>query len=190
MNRGDSIQCKFTGCDMDLSNYSCFSSILIRKLLMLRITRILLLFIFISTLLSCEQKAFPDERLVFTPMYRNLINPYHTGDTLFFTNETGEVTRISITGTDSITSNSKGSFINERPYKYININCEYLDYKNPKTRDSSLVYINKFPDNQEQSCHFSFMNFRGDLTDDMDSLVRKIQPGSGKSLTNCFVIKK
>jgi hypothetical protein len=138
---------------------------------------------------SCGQKAFPDERFIFSKKYRDLIIPYRVGDTLYFDNENGEVIRIKITGSDSILSNSKGGFMSPRPYKDIEIYCDNLDYHRPNAKDTTLVFINKYPDSLEQSCHFAVMNFRGGINDETDSLISEFRPDTGKLFKNCFVIK-
>jgi len=152
----------------------------------LKITGLTLLLLMI---ISCGQKAFPDERFIFSSKYRDLISPYRIGDTLYFVKENGDVIRIRITGSDSILSNSKGGFMSPRPYKDIKIYCDNLDYHRPNAKDTTLVFINKYPDSLEQSCHFSVMNFRGDINDETDSLVSEFQPKTGKLFKNCFVIK-
>jgi hypothetical protein len=138
---------------------------------------------------SCGQKAFPDERFIFSSKYRDLISAYHIGDTLYFDNENGEAIRIRITGSDSSLSNSKGGLMSPRPYKDIKIYCDNLDYHRPNAKDTTLIFINKLPDSLEQSCHFAVMNFRGDINDETDSLTSEIQPKPGKLFKNCFVIK-
>jgi hypothetical protein len=138
---------------------------------------------------SCGSKAFPDERFNFSPMYRNLVSPYRIGDTLHFTNENRGIRRIRITGTDSIVSNWKGGFMSQRPYKVIQVYCDALDFHRKNARDTDFVLINKYPDSLKQSCHFSVMNFRGQIGDGPDSIISEFHPTGGKIFSNCFVIR-
>ena len=138
---------------------------------------------------SCDQKAFSDERFIFSSKYRDLINPYRSGDTLYLEKRNGEVIRIKITGSDSTISNSKGGFMSSRPYKDIKVYCDNLDYHRPNAKDTTLVFINKYPDSLEQSCHFAVMNFRGQIDEEADSLISVFQPVPGKVFINCFVVK-
>jgi hypothetical protein len=138
---------------------------------------------------SCGQKAFPDERFVFSSKYRDLVSPYHIGDTLYFENKNGEVIRIKITGSDSIVSNSKGDFMSPRPYKDIKVYCDNLDYHKTNSKDTTLVFINKYPDNMEQSAYFAIMNFRGGIDDGTDSVISEFRPVADRLFKNCFAIK-
>lgn len=138
--------------------------------------------------LGCGQKAFPDERFTFSSRYRDFVTPYHAGDTLYFENKSKGIVRIKITGSDSIISNSKGGFMSPRPYKDIKVYCDNLDYHKTNAKDTTLVFINKYPDNLKQSCHFALLNFRGELGE-TDSLILEFQPIPGRVFKNCFVIK-
>ncbi len=138
---------------------------------------------------DCGHRAFPDERFIFNSKYRNLINPYHIGDTLYFEEKNGKVIRIRITGIDSIVSNTKGGFMSPRPYKDINVYCDNLDYHKANAKDTILVFINNYPDSLEQSCNFAVGNFRGGIDDWTDSLISELQPAPGVMLKNCYVIK-
>ena len=139
--------------------------------------------------LSCGHKAFPDERFNFDSKYRNLINPYHIGDTLHFIGKTGKAFRIKITGIDSIISNSKGGFMSPRPYKDIKVYCDNLDYHRKNAKDSILVFINIYPDISEQSCNFAVGNFRGGIDNTKDSLISELQVDTRFIFKNCYVIE-
>jgi hypothetical protein len=139
--------------------------------------------------LSCGQKAFPDEQFIFSSKYRDLIRPYRSGDTLYFEKRNGEVIRIKITGLDSMNSNRNGGFMSPRPYKDIKVYCDNLDYHRSNAKDTTLAFINKYPDSLEESCHFSLMNFRGWIDEETDSLISEFQPIPGRMFKNCFVVK-
>lgn len=147
----------------------------------------LILLIFMTY--RCGHKAFPDERFTFSSKYRNLINPYHIGDTLHFDGKNGRVFRIKITGIDSIISNSKGGFMSSRPNKDIKVYCDNLDYHRTNAKDTILVFINNYPDSLEQSCSFAVRNFRGDIDDRKDSLISELQTEPGNTFQNCYVVK-
>lgn len=143
----------------------------------------------LSTTFGCGQKALPDEGFIFSSKYRDLISPYHVGDTLYFENRNEGFIRIKITGLDSAMSNSKGGFMSRRPYKDIKVYCDNLDYHKQNGKDTTLVFVNKYPDSMEQSAYFAVMNFRGGIGDESDSLILGFQPVPGKVFKNCFVIK-
>ena len=138
---------------------------------------------------SCEQKELPEKRFTFEAKFRHFITPYRIGDTLLFIKKNGETTRIKITGSDSTFSNTKGWFINKRPHKDIQIYCDNLDYHKTNSTDTTLVLINKYPDNLEQSCYFAVLNFRGTLDGKTDSFISVFRPEPSKVFSNCFVIK-
>jgi hypothetical protein len=155
-------------------------------LTILKITTFVLLLLIMS---SCGHKAFPDERFTFSSKYRNLITPYQIGDTLYFENNNGGVFRIRITGTDSTISNNIGGFMGTRASKDVKIYCDNLDYHRPNAKNTTLAFINIYPDSLEQSCAFSVMNFRGSIYDKTDSLLSVLQTTRGTEFSNCFVIK-
>src|SRR5690606_28860800 len=138
---------------------------------------------------SCGHKAFPDERFNFDSKYRNLISPYHIGDTLHFVEKTGRVFRVKITGIDSIISNSKGGFMSTRPYKDIKVYCDNLDYDRKTAKDTILVFINIYPDSSEQSCNFAVGNFRSGIDNSKDSLISELQVDTSSMFKNCYVIE-
>lgn len=138
---------------------------------------------------SCRQKAFPDEYFTFSSKYRDLISPYKIGDSLVFAKNNGGIIRIQITSVDSIISNSKGGLMSLRPYKDIAVFCKYLDYHKTTANDTTLVFINNYPDSLELSCYFAIMNFRGSITEQTDSIISEFKPVPGKVFKNCFVVK-
>lgn len=138
---------------------------------------------------SCGRKAFSDERFNFDSKYRNLINPYHVGDTLHFEGKSGNFFRIKITGIDSIISNSKGVFMSPRPYKDIKVYCDNLDYHKKNAQDTILAFINIYPDSSEQSSNFAVGNFRGGIENGKDSLISELQVNGTTVSKNCYVIK-
>jgi len=135
-------------------------------------------FVFLGIFYSCSQKAaFPDERFEFSDKYLSLIAPYKIGDTLIFENALHEAEAFVITKLDSSILNEKGWFINARPYK--NISLSYNQFPSKKWthekikrdannnvimatyEDDDLILLGIDPETNEQSCHFSFKNFRG-----------------------------
>jgi hypothetical protein len=133
--------------------------------------------IFLTTLYGCAEKAYPDEQFSFSAKYLALIRPYMPGDTMIFKGKGQQADTIVITKIDSTIRNTKGGFINERPYKIIQIYCrqfpfERLDY-NRQSTDSNFVFINKYPDVQKESYSISFKRFRGDIEKGSDSLIQK-----------------
>lgn len=142
----------------------------------------------IFIIFSCGRKAFPDDRFIFSSKFRSLITPYRIGDTLKFINSSLETHRIVITGKDSIITNRKGGFMSQRPYKLVQLYCNTLDYRKKNARDTSFIFINKYPDNMKESCYFSLMNFRGSITNQNDSIISNFQTQEGQTFSNCFVV--
>jgi hypothetical protein len=75
---------------------------------------------FIATSLgSCSIKAYSDEKFAIAPNFLSLFNAVIEKDTIHFSSSNGGNKIFVITKVDSIISNRKGGFINERPYKVI-----------------------------------------------------------------------
>jgi hypothetical protein len=133
--------------------------------------------IFLTTLYGCAEKAYPDEQFAFSAKYLALIRPYMLGDTIVFKSKGQQADTIIITKIDSTITNTKGGFMSQRPYKIIQIYCrqfpfERLDY-NRQSTDPNFVFINKYPDVQEESYSISFKRFRGEIEKGSDCLIQK-----------------
>src|SRR5690348_17925724 len=68
---------------------------------------------------GCGHRAFPDEKFIFSEKYRSFITPYKAGDTLTFENVFKHSYTFVISKLDSVTYNTVGGFMNDRPSKRI-----------------------------------------------------------------------
>lgn len=151
---------------------------------------------------SCSQRAFSDDKFIFSDKYLSLIKPYKVGDTLKFENSTHQTETFAITKSDSTIFNSKGWFMNTRPYKYISISYNQLPTKQwthenterdannnaikTTKEDDVLMSLNIYPDNGEQSCYFSFKNFRGWIEQGKDSVYSQPIIANGQKIDNYY----
>jgi hypothetical protein len=141
------------------------------------------------TLISCFKNEFPDEKLLFSDKYLNLLRPYEIGDSLIFKNSEGQVEAFIITGKDSIISNTIGWFIKSRSYKSVSLSYNQFPSKqwthefikrdaNNKAikttyKDDVLIFLNIYPDTGEEDCHIPFKNFRGWIRKGKDTIFNK-----------------
>ena len=150
-------------------------------------------FLLSVTISSCFQQVFPEEKLVFSPKYLNLITPYKVGDTLKFEDSLHQIEIFAITKVDSIIFNKKGWFINARPYKEVSISYNQFPKKQwvdaNTNADNKLVLLTIYPDNQEQSCDFSFKNFRGSIQNGKDTISSTSVSVNSLPLSNYYKVE-
>ena len=151
-----------------------------RWLSFMRHSKLIISILIISTVYSCSENDFSDNRFIFSDKYWNLIQPFKVGDTLLYKNNSEQIEIFVITKSGSTMVNTKGSFTNQRAYKYVSFSYNQLpakqwthesierDASNNATKiiheDNELISLNIYPDNGEESCNISFKNFRGKIT--------------------------
>ncbi len=140
----------------------------------MRILYYLILILFCS---SCLWKAYPDEKFIIDDSFRNLVIPYHLGDTLIFKSSKNEFDSFLITKIDSVIENKKGFFINARNQKRIFISYRQIPldkwahsriemgpdntHETKISEDATLIDIIRFPDNETTELYFNFKIFYG-----------------------------
>lgn len=119
------------------------------------------IFFFIQKINSCFRikKPHPNEEMEISPAYSSIFYSIIRNDTFSFNNNKGLKKVFVIINVDSIVSNSKGPFINERPYKLLRMNFRELGEDTVPLTRSNEVFINKYPDNGLHSLFIQFNNF-------------------------------
>lgn len=105
------------------------------------------------------EKVYPDESLEITPEFSAFFYSLIRRDTFSFINGIGERKLFVVNKVDSIISNTKGSFINERPYKILIMNFKEFGKDTVHLRRTNEVFVNKYPDNGINSLCIKFNNF-------------------------------
>ena len=113
---------------------------------------------------SCVSKVYPDERLAIDPIFMTLFNSITQKDTFSFWNAVGNRKVFVITKVDSIISNEKGWFINEKPYKLLMMSFRETGKDTVDLQRSNEVFVNKDPGKNLSSMVIQFNNFFFDDT--------------------------
>lgn len=155
-------------------------------------------------LTSCDYQAFPEEKFRIDNLFRELIKPYHPGDTLVFKSSKNEIDSILITKIDSAINNRKGYFINARNSKHISVRYRQfpIDHwshsriemgannseKKEITEDASLLDILRFPDTESTILYFNFRIFLGCGLSDLKPMHHDTLSVNGTLFKNCYKI--
>ncbi len=127
---------------------------------------------FILLFTSCERKAYPEEAFQIDKSFRDLIKPYHIGDTLIFRNSKNEIDSFIITKIDSSILNSAGLPITPRCAKCLSVSYRQFPIdkwahswiemgagnkeRKKISQDATLIDICKYPDNGVTQFNFNF----------------------------------
>ena len=101
--------------------------------------------------------------------------------------------------------NTKGSFTNQRAYKYVSFSYNQLptkqwthesierDANNNSAKityeDNELISINIYPDNGQESCNISFKNFKGKISKQNDKMLNKPITANGLTFNNYYKVE-
>lgn len=120
----------------------------------------LLSVLFTFTLIGgCFSKVYPDERLAIDTEFLAIFNSISQKDTFSFRNTTGERKTFVITRVDSVTSNKKGWFVNEKPYKLLVINFKEIGKNTTYLERRNEIFVNKDPATNTNGLCIKFNNF-------------------------------
>lgn len=108
---------------------------------------------------SCFSKVYPDERLAIDADFLAIFNSISQKDTFSFRNTTGGRKTFVITRVDSVTSNKKGWFINEKPYKLLIMNFKEIGMDTTYLERRNEIFVNKDPATNTNSLCIKFNNF-------------------------------
>jgi hypothetical protein len=153
-----------------------------------RWSKLVLVFFSLMVMGNCASKVYPDERLVIASDFLALFNSVVEKDTFSFRNKTGSRKSFAITKIDSIISNKKGWFINERPYKLLRMNFRETGKDTVKLKRDNEVFVNKDPGKNLTSIAIQFNNFFFDDTI-LPQLHHDTLSFSGKKLTNYYLFE-
>jgi hypothetical protein len=107
---------------------------------------------------SCETKVYPDERLSIDPSFLIFFNSIIQKDTIVFENSVGSKKRFVISGIDSIISNTKGWFVNQKPYKLLRARFREIGPDTSRLDRENVIFVNKNPENNITSLCIQFNN--------------------------------
>lgn len=171
----------------------------------MRPTQYIILLLFFWAVCGCDRRAFPENKFTFSTKYRNLIGPYNAGDTLLFRDIAGSIETFVISGIDSIMVNTKGWFMNQRPYKSVSFTYNQLPSKQwthevierdannnilrTTSEDNDFISLGIDPETQDEGCDISFKNFRGVIEPGKDSIFFKPIIANGITIDNYYVIE-
>lgn len=124
---------------------------------------------------SCLHKAYKEESFAFNNSTLEFFQSFSKMDTLFFQSKNHNVDTFVITKIDSVLKNTKGYFINSRPFKELFLTYKQIpiDYwaesrvemagtssERKVKEDARLITITTYPDNNSTEIYISFKNFR------------------------------
>ena len=132
--------------------------------MLIRYVKLLLVLFAFIPILSCVSKVYPDEKLAIASNFLAIFNSVKQKDTFSFRDTTGRRKTFVITKVDSIISNEKGWFINERPYKLLRMNFKETGNDTVNLERSNEVFVNKDPEKNINSIVIQFNNFFFDDT--------------------------
>ncbi len=109
-------------------------------------------------LANCTTKVYPESMLSIDSSFLSLYKVMTNSDSLVFIN--GIQKKLFVIGRkDSIINNSKGYFINSRPYK--TLKTKFVLVGNDMNEDEeSEILVNKDPEKQENSVRIKLQKFR------------------------------
>jgi len=137
---------------------------------------------------SCVSKVYPDDRLAIDPAFSALFNSVVQKNTFSFRDTAGNRRVFVITKVDTIISNEKGWFINERPYKLLSTNFREAGQDTVDLDRGNEIFVNKYPDNNSSSIVIQFNNFYFNDTI-LPPLHHDVLNLNGKRLTNYYLFE-
>jgi hypothetical protein len=117
---------------------------------------LILIFIFSS----CQTKIYSEEKLAIDNSYLKLFNAISKKDTITFQDSLKNIRRYIIISRDSIISNQRGLFINEKPYKLLRIKFIGILNLNSNSASTGEVFVSKDPERNLNSLYIQFNNFQ------------------------------
>ncbi|MBO9203116.1 MULTISPECIES: hypothetical protein [Niastella] len=107
---------------------------------------------------SCVSKVFPDEKLNIDPNFLMLFNSLRQKDTFSFEKFNGNKKVFTITKFDSVFKNEKGWFINEAPYRLLQINVKEIGGDTTLLERPNEIFVNKDPEDSASTLGINFNN--------------------------------
>jgi hypothetical protein len=121
----------------------------------------------VSTILfqSCYTKAYPDIKLTIDPNFLSLFYGVAQKDTIRFNSSNGKFKTFFISKRDSVISNKKGWFINDKPYKRLSIKFREIGTDTTILERESQLDVGKDPEFLVSGITIQFNNlYFGDTT--------------------------
>jgi hypothetical protein len=137
---------------------------------------------------SCVSKAYPDRRLAIDPDFLAIFNSVIQKDTFSFRDLIGRRKVFVITKVDSITSNERGFFINERPYKLLRMSFKEIGADTTYLERRNEISVGKDPVALVSGITIEFNNFYFG-----DTILSKIHQDTislnNKKITNYYLFE-
>ncbi|HVM86680.1 MAG TPA: hypothetical protein VMT76_00735 [Puia sp.] len=120
---------------------------------------IFILFVAAILIESCYTKVYPDDKLLIDPQFSSIFYSLIQKDSLQFSSSNNRSKMFIITKVDSIVSNEKGWFINEKPYKLLQFEFREIGKDTVRLERQNEVFVNKNPEKNQNSIAIQFNNF-------------------------------
>ena len=124
---------------------------------MTRINFVLGLIVFFN--LSCSSQAYPPEKLAIDQPFLDIFNAIKSMDHYVFQKDSVSQREFVVVKIDSLIKNEKGPFINEKPYKLLQIKLRGVSPMDTLASDPSIVYVSKYPGENINSLCIKLKNF-------------------------------
>jgi hypothetical protein len=135
------------------------------------------------------EKVYPEERMEIDPEFSAFFYSLIRSDSFSFINEIGERKLFVINNVDSIISNTKGSFINERPYKTLIMNFSQYGKDTVHLYRSNDAFVNIYPDNGINSLCIKFNNFYFIKDSVLPQTIEDTLLFNGQIISNYYLLK-
>lgn len=123
-------------------------------------SKFLSVFLIVITAISfsnCTSAPYDKSRYLPNKLFRNIVSPYHKGDTISFVNFHNQYQTFVITRIDSALNNKKGVFINTRLNNTISLYYRQV-FPLQENDDTKFITITTYPDDLSSSISFFFKN--------------------------------
>jgi len=118
-----------------------------------------ILFVVATLFEGCYTKVYPDEKLAIGQEFLLLFYSVKNKNPMRFSSLNGRSKTFIITKADSIISNEKGWFINEKPYKLLQFEFREIGKDTVHLERENEVFVNKNPEKNQNSIAIQFNNF-------------------------------
>jgi hypothetical protein len=112
---------------------------------MRNLIKIIICIFICKSIVSCTTPFYPEERFAIDPEFRSIFKALTQKDSVVFEDSAGHHRGFVFTKPDSIENNTKGWFINARPYKIIEAHYNEFGQDTIKPYFKTTIYVHKDP---------------------------------------------
>lgn len=123
-----------------------------------RLRNCYLLFGIAILFIKCSSPAFPDEQMRIDPVLADIYKAVAAYDSIHFSNQNGNRQSIIIKSQDSTLQNSKGGFMNPKPYNIWIMNFEIPGYQKQQGQSIEL-FVHRNPTDNRNSFFITLPGF-------------------------------